>query len=596
MRNLSKKSLACILVCVMVCLMITPAVSAYTLKDAESLSDYYAKRINVFAEAYGATSDEAINAVDLKVLCENVAEGGYDLCYVYSGVSSEEEGYEIVENCLFKFYAAQKPYKLGLYLINNTEALTLSEGCEKGIITLNGEEGKFIRRLINAPLLAEFAEVNENSKQNYLYLMDFLAKNKAYSTDFKADFVGTADEFEVVVYENIQFGENFEEIIGGYTYSNKVCQYPYGLGVYALKGDEVLTLGEAFEKGIDLEKVNELLKKSNITVSEAEGIPTEATEPATSATEPSTSVTMPDATVPATEPAPTEAPDYSKFYGEIYSKFPEMKDGDSATVLLYLDYDESYADDEGDMNKESVYAAREAANKDFLQRYDFDEKDIYFVSKYRRQVVVNATKAQLTRFWCDSEVNNITDFEMDLGLSSGVTGADVQYSLEEYLADKGFIDGAGTYLINAGESNGIPLVRYTILPTADEARALRYQNYIFISNAHHAAYHLGFFAVVDGKFVTFEEALEMDIIGIDDAAKVFIAAYKIENLGDMNNDGEVNIKDVTLLQKALVGLENTPKITMDCEDFRDIDVTDFNADGKLDIRDVTAIQKFIAKM
>ncbi len=608
----SMKVLSVFLVIILVFSSLSLTASAYTLLEAEGLSEYYAKHINLFAEKYGATDDEAINAIDLKVLCENVAPGGYYLCYVYGGVSIEEEGYAFVENCMFKYNAAQNPYNLGWYLINDAEVLTLAEACEKGIVTLSGEEGKLIKRCLNAPLVAEFAEVNESSEQSFFDLMNYLNRNNAYSEEHKADFVGTADEFEVVIYENTLFGKAFEETIDGYSYVAKVGQYPYGLGVYAIKDGEVLTLNEAFQKGIDLEKVNELLKGSNVTVSEGEEITTEATEPletqpqestgdepATEPTEPATYTTTastePTESAPATEPDPTEAPDYSKFYGEIYEKFPTMKDGETATVYLYLKITKGNVYDVDESEQDALFKEREADNKAFLWRYNFDEEDILYVSKYHRQVAVNATKAQLVRLWCDSEVNSITDFEMDLGLSNGMTGADVKYALDDYMAKEKVIDSAGAYLITAGESNGIPLLKYTILPTADEVFYVRLGNYLF-SATWNFTYYLGFFAVIDGEFIPFEAAWKNGDISLEDGAEIYDAAKRIENLGDMNGDGEVNIKDATLLQKALVHLEEMPKITMDFEDFKDIDVTDFNGDGALNIRDVTAIQKFIAKM
>lgn len=69
-----------------------------------------------------------------------------------------------------------------------------------------------------------------------------------------------------------------------------------------------------------------------------------------------------------------------------------------------------------------------------------------------------------------------------------------------------------------------------------------------------------------------------------------------ECLVDINNDGKLNVKDATLLQKGLAGLVEIPQVTFDFEDFRNYDVTDFNADGKLNIGDATAIQKNIANI
>lgn len=288
--------------------------------------------------------------------------------------------------------------------------------------------------------------------------------------------------------------------------------------------------------------------------------------------------------------------DYSKFSGEIREIFPAMKDGEKATVLLYLSYDK-YIYDVSEDEIEALYNEREAENRAFFQRYpSITEDNIYYVSKYSRQVAVNATKAELTRFWCDSEVKSITDFKMNLGFSNGMTGADVKYALDEYIASKNAIDSVGAYLENVGESNDIPLLHYIILPTADEVRPIRIDNYIFVANSCSMFYDLGYYAIVDGKFVTFEKTLEEGLVNIDEAADIYNSAYKIENLGDMTGDGKVDVKDATCLQKGLAGLVEMPKVTFDFEDFRNYDVTDFNADGKINIRDATAIQKYVAKI
>lgn len=59
-------------------------------------------------------------------------------------------------------------------------------------------------------------------------------------------------------------------------------------------------------------------------------------------------------------------------------------------------------------------------------------------------------------------------------------------------------------------------------------------------------------------------------------------------LGDVNNDGKVNIKDATMIQKATAKI-----ITLtDAENIR----ADVNSDNKTNIKDATAIQKFLAEI
>lgn len=66
-------------------------------------------------------------------------------------------------------------------------------------------------------------------------------------------------------------------------------------------------------------------------------------------------------------------------------------------------------------------------------------------------------------------------------------------------------------------------------------------------------------------------------------------------IGDVNNDGEVNIKDVTFLQKHLANYTNDDgSVLIDEEDENQFKIADFNGDRYISIRDATAIQKYIA--
>lgn len=59
-------------------------------------------------------------------------------------------------------------------------------------------------------------------------------------------------------------------------------------------------------------------------------------------------------------------------------------------------------------------------------------------------------------------------------------------------------------------------------------------------------------------------------------------------LGDVNLDGELNIKDATLIQKHLANIETIEGLGKPA--------ADFNSDGKITIKDATAIQKKIANI
>ncbi len=62
-----------------------------------------------------------------------------------------------------------------------------------------------------------------------------------------------------------------------------------------------------------------------------------------------------------------------------------------------------------------------------------------------------------------------------------------------------------------------------------------------------------------------------------------VASYKAVFLGDANNDGVVNIKDATYIQKSLAGLESADSVSRV--------VSDVDGDNTVTIKDATAIQK-----
>ena len=77
------------------------------------------------------------------------------------------------------------------------------------------------------------------------------------------------------------------------------------------------------------------------------------------------------------------------------------------------------------------------------------------------------------------------------------------------------------------------------------------------------------------------------LIAVFSAMVVFAAPEQKSDyvIGDVDLDGEVTIKDATLIQKVIAGIT---------EKFDNFDyIADVTGDGKADIRDVTTIQRFI---
>ena len=81
-------------------------------------------------------------------------------------------------------------------------------------------------------------------------------------------------------------------------------------------------------------------------------------------------------------------------------------------------------------------------------------------------------------------------------------------------------------------------------------------------------------------------------MGIEGIYNVFTEGGLGELIGDVNFDNKLNIRDATLLQKHIAGID---KISNYSGYFDAIDaVADFNRDKKVNIRDATAIQKRLA--
>lgn len=288
--------------------------------------------------------------------------------------------------------------------------------------------------------------------------------------------------------------------------------------------------------------------------------------------------------------------DFAKFLDDISEIYQTMDTEERVPVLLRLSYNKGYDSDIPKEYRADFYKQRESDNITFLNKYESLTNDhVLYCSKYLRLVAVEANKAELTAFLTDDEVLNISLFQQNLEIQNGMTGAQVYTVLEAYLASRGTVDDIGISLEKFGESKGNTLVFCYILPLTDEVVPIRIGNYIFIAFSCSVYDDLGYYAIVNGELITVENAWEQGYINLDEAAEIYGGAEKIEILGDFDLNKTIDIKDVTLFQKALAGIVEMPKLVMETEVFR-YDVTDFNADGKLNIRDATAIQKHIAGM
>ncbi|MDO4420138.1 MAG: leucine-rich repeat protein [Ruminococcus sp.] len=123
-------------------------------------------------------------------------------------------------------------------------------------------------------------------------------------------------------------------------------------------------------------------------------------------------------------------------------------------------------------------------------------------------------------------------------------------------------------------------------------------DYILRSYNHYFPATFGYLIYLPktNEIYSLEEAFQMKLEGID---SVFTEGGIGELLGDVNYDRKLNIKDATLIQKHLAGLEEIKNNEIDGFMWNEEEnvptyIGDFNCDRKMNIKDATAIQKHIA--
>ena len=86
-----------------------------------------------------------------------------------------------------------------------------------------------------------------------------------------------------------------------------------------------------------------------------------------------------------------------------------------------------------------------------------------------------------------------------------------------------------------------------------------------------------------------------------DEYSAFLAESGYENIvliGDLNRDNTLDVRDATLIQKCIAGIESYREYDVDCPplyaNHKRSYASDFNYDGQRNIKDATAIQKCIA--
>lgn len=148
---------------------------------------------------------------------------------------------------------------------------------------------------------------------------------------------------------------------------------------------------------------------------------------------------------------------------------------------------------------------------------------------------------------------------------------------------------------------GIPVFKnfngYFLIPARyslelDVLVSKRYGDYILENYNEYIPSVFGYLAVntETGDMINLEDGIASGVIDTD---KLFDTPISIDMymLGDADNDGELTIKDATVVQRAGIGLTDIVKT-----DTKQDTVFDYNGDGRVSILDVTCIQKKIVNL
>ena len=131
-----------------------------------------------------------------------------------------------------------------------------------------------------------------------------------------------------------------------------------------------------------------------------------------------------------------------------------------------------------------------------------------------------------------------------------------------------------------------------LIPTESESDV--FGDHVVYSYATYNPYSLGYHIYIPetNEIYTLREAWDLELKGIE---AIFNECEGFgRKIGDATNDGKIDIRDATHIQKMLAGISE-----IEYDAFGGISeikgyISDFNRDGERNIKDATAIQKKIA--
>lgn len=140
----------------------------------------------------------------------------------------------------------------------------------------------------------------------------------------------------------------------------------------------------------------------------------------------------------------------------------------------------------------------------------------------------------------------------------------------------------------------------TDVDKSDEAVYGVYGNYLIRQSETYSPTAFGYYVYDSStdECYTLKEAVDMNFEGINSVFEDFGLG---ELIGDVNQDGKLNVRDATFIQKCIAELEEFAEndiVSGGCEKDSEViySISDFNRDGVRNIKDATAIQKFIASI
>ena len=315
------------------------------------------------------------------------------------------------------------------------------------------------------------------------------------------------------------------------------------------------------------------------------------------------------------------ASDNSKITQSLQVKLDQMEDDEKtpAGVFLICRYNrdeisnqaikESGAHDFNNLDEQYAYRAaynrilkeiESAASRAFIEKMAIPEEDVIFCSAHAF-VIANLTKAQINEAAQFSEVESIYEVR-DLPVEAAKEYEDSLSREERFknLIEKQFgktFESNEYYYSELCSGDGWVLVRCGINMESPMLYSAIIGNRVILHYSCPMPFESGY-AVFDEGDKSFTDAALLTK-AYDDFVKAFDENVTDGRLlGDIDNDGDISIIDVTMIQRcdAEISEWSNNDVIAYLDDWNEHDqvyYSDFNRDGSRDIVDATCIQRYL---